>query len=232
MGGQAGTAVEVTVSGSDLDSLSRLQSSVPGLQCTKLDTTRFQLTIPAETIPGLYDIWALGENGVSSVRTFAISCRAEHVETESNDSVPTAMRVPLNTIVNGQIEKAGDADHFEFHAQQGQRVVIECQAERIDSRLRAVVEVFDARGRRLAVNRGYFGIDPLIDFPVPADGSYVVKVHDLVLAGGAEYFYRLDLDTGPRVAFSVPGVIERGKAARITLYGWNLGETNTLQASQ
>jgi hypothetical protein len=231
MGGQAGTAVEVTVSGSDLDSLSRLQSSVPGLQCTKLDTTRFQLTIPAETIPGLYDIWALGENGVSSVRTFAISCRAEHVETESNDSVPTAMRVPLNTIVNGQIEKAGDADHFEFHAQQGQRVVIECQAERIDSRLRAVVEVFDARGRRLAVNRGYFGIDPLIDFPVPADGSYVVKVHDLVLAGGAEYFYRLDLDTGPRVAFSVPGVIERGKAARITLYGWNLGETNTLQAS-
>lgn len=231
MGGQAGTAVEVTVSGSDLDSLSRLQSSVPGLQCRKLETARFQLTIPAETLPGLYDIWALGENGVSSVRTFAISRRAEHVETESNDSVSAAMQVPLNTIVNGQIEKAGDADHFEFHAQQGQRVVIECQAERIDSRLRAVLEVFDAGGRRLAVNRGYFGIDPLIDFPVPADGSYVVKVHDLVLAGGAEYFYRLNLDTGPRVAFSVPGVIERGKAARITLFGWNLGETKTLQAS-
>ncbi|MCA9010696.1 MAG: hypothetical protein KDB01_13185 [Planctomycetaceae bacterium] len=232
VGGQAGTTVEVTISGNSPDSLGGLHSSVPGLECKKLDTSRFQLTIPAATLPGLYDIWALGENGVSSVRTFAISRREEHVETESNDSAPAAMRVKLNTIVNGQIEKAGDADYFEFHAQRGQRVVIECQAERIDSRLRAVLEVFDAHGRRLAVNRGYYGIDPLIDFPVPADGSYVVKVHDLVLAGGVEYFYRLDLDTRPRVAFSVPSVIERGKAARVAFYGWNLSESNVPPASK
>ena len=84
--------------------------------------------------------------------------------------------------------------------------------------------VFDTTGRRLAVNRGYFGIDPLIDFRVPADGSYVVKVQDLTSSGSAEHYYRLDIDTGPRVAFSVPSVIERGKAARVALYGWNLND--------
>ena len=85
-----------------------------------------------------------------------------------------------------------------------------------------MLELFDANGRRLAVNRGYFGVDPLIEFRVPADGLYTVKVQNLVSSGGAEYDYRLEVDTGPRVAFSVPSVIQRGKAARIALYGWNL----------
>ena len=39
------------------------------------------------------------------------------------------------------------------------------------------------------------------DFRVPADGSYVVKVQDLISSGSAEHYYRLDVDTGPRVAF-------------------------------
>ena len=47
-------------------------------------------------------------------------------------------------------------------------------------------------------------------------------MQDLISSGSAEHYYRLEIDTGPRVAFSVPSVIERGKATRVTLYGWNL----------
>ena len=231
MGGQAGTTVDVTVGGSDLESLTTLQCTIPGIQCEKLAASSFRFTIPAETLPGLYDLWAIGSNGVSAIRTFTIGRRAEQLEVEPNDSVSTAMLVPLNVVINGQIDKAADADHFQFDAKRGQRVVIECCAERIDSPLRAVLEVFNTSGRRLAVNRGYYGIDPLIDFSVPADGSYIVKVQDLVLSGSAEHYYRLDIDTGPRVAFSLPSVIERGKASRIALYGWNLQEQNTRQTS-
>ena len=108
---------------------------------------------------------------------------SEQLEAEPNETVSAAMSVPLDVVINGRIDKAGDSDHFRFDAKRGQRVVIECWAERIDSRLRAVLEIFDASGRRLAVNRGYFGIDPLIDFRVPADGSYVVKIQDLIVVG-------------------------------------------------
>lgn len=225
-GGQVGQSVEVTVSGGNLQGLRTLHCNVPGVRCERLDPTRMRLTIPAETPPGQCDLWAVGDNGVSSPRTFAIGNRPEQSETEPNDTATAAMSIPLDVVLNGRLDKAGDADHFRFDAKQGQRVVIECSAERIDSRLRAVLEISDSNGRRLAVNRGYFGIDPLIDFRVPADGSYVVKVQDLTSSGSAEHYYRLDIDTGPRVAFSVPNVIQRGKAARVALYGWNLAQAS------
>ncbi len=228
-GGQVGQSVEVTVSGGNLTGLRTLHCNVPGIRCERLEPSRFRLTIPPNTSPGQCDLWAVGDNGVSAPRTFAIGNRAEKLETEPNETAAVATPVPLDVVINARIDKAGDSDHFRFEARQGQRVVIECWDERIDSRLRAVLELFDSTGRRMAVNRGYFGIDPLIDFRVPADGSYVVKVQDLISSGSAEHYYRLDLDTGPRVAFSVPSVIPRGKASRVTLYGWNLTHQSSRQ---
>ncbi len=231
-GGQVGTSVEVTVTGSNLQGLQTLHCNVPGVRCERLEPSRFRLMIPASSPPGLCDLWAVGDNGVSAPRTIAIGNRADQSEAEPNDALSAATPVPLDVVINGQIDKAGDSDHFRFEAKQGQRVVFECWAERIDSRLRSVLELFDETGRRLAVNRGYFGIDPLIDFRVPADGSYVVKVQDLTSSGSAEHGYRLDIDTGPRVAFSVPSVIQRGKAARVALYGWNLGDQSRQPAQR
>lgn len=225
-GGQAGQTVEVVVSGKNLQGLRTLHCNAPGLRCEPLDANRFRLTIPPETPPGQYDLWAVGENGLSAPRTFSIGNRTEQLEVEPNDALSTAPTVPLNVVINGKCDKAGDVDHFRFEAKQGQRVIVECSAERIDSRLRAVLEISDATGKRLAVNRGYFGIDPLIDFHVPSDGAYIVRVQDLVSLGSAEHYYRLDIDTGPRVAFSVPNVVPRGKPARIALYGWNLTGTS------
>lgn len=221
-GGAAGGTVEVTVSGNHFLGAGTLYCSAPGVQCKPLDANRWQLAIPADTPPGQYDLWAVCENGVSGPRTFSISRRNEQLEAEPNESRQSAQAVPLNVVVNGRIEKEGDQDHFRFEAKRGQRVVIECWAERIDSRLRAILEVFDVGGQRLAVNRGYYGIDPLIDFRVPSDGTYIVKVQDLIYSGGTEHYYRLEIDTGPRVAFAVPCVVERGKATRVTLHGWNL----------
>ena len=86
---------------------------------------------------------------------------------------PRRDRKATNNTVNGLLNKKGDLDHFRFQANRGERIVIECWAERIDSPLRAVLEIYDSHGRRVAVNRGYFGIDPLIDFFVPADGEYI-----------------------------------------------------------
>ena len=221
-GGQAETTVDVTVSGSGLDALTTLASSCPDLTFEHAGEGRFRVTLPKGATPGSYDLRAVGRNGSSSPRTFFIGNRAELLETEPNETAAAGQSTPLDVVINGRIEKGGDLDHFRFAAKQGQRVVIECWAERIDSRLRALLEVYDDQGRRLAVNRGYFGVDPLIEFQVPADGVYVVKLFDLVYSGSAEHFYRLDIDTGPRVAFTVPAVVERGKKSRVTLYGWNL----------
>lgn len=221
-GAAIGQSTTVRVSGKNLEGLLTLHCGAPGVVCKKLNTTRFTLAVSGATPPGLYDLWVVGEGGISSPRTFAIGNRAELLEAEPNDPANAPQSVTPDVVINGCIDKPGDVDHYRFRANKGQRIVLECFAERIDSRLRAVLELFDAAGKRLAANRGYSGVDPLIDFRAPADGDYTVKLHDLIFAGGPEHSYRLDIDGGPRVAFAVPGVIQHGKAARVRLYGWNL----------
>ncbi len=222
-GAQAGTIVTVAVEGTALAELRDLRSTIPGLTVRRIDGSHFALTIPAETPPGVYDLRAVGLHGLSSPRPFFVSARAECLETEPNDSTETAQLVPLDSVINGRIGKPGDVDVFRFEAKAGQRVVLECFAERIDSQLRAVLEVYDKQGKRLAVNRGHSGVDPLIDFRVPADGTYSVKVFDLSFLGGNAHLYRLDIDTKPRVEFAVPCVVSRGRATRVKLFGRNLG---------
>ena len=67
--------------------------------------------------------------------------RLERLEEEPNDSHDGAQPVSLDVVINGRIEQGGDLDRFAFTAMKDQRVVIECRAERIDSTLRAVMEL-------------------------------------------------------------------------------------------
>ena len=221
-GGMAGSSVEVRVEGAGLEGLSALLCDEPRIKASRRGEDRFKVEIPADVAPGLYDLRALGANGLSSPRRFFVSPRKTIRELESKGAEATAQPVELDVSVCGRIDPPGDVDAYRFRAQSGQRVVIEGWAERLDSRLRAVLEVEDDRGRRLASSRGYTGLDPLIDFRAPADGHYVVRLFDLTYTGSPQHVYRLDIDTGPRVEFARPNVVERGRTTRVTLFGRNL----------
>ena len=123
-GGQAGTSVEVTVAGSALTNVSVLRCSHPGITCATENGKQFQLMIPGDVANGHYDLCALTANGLSSVRSFIVGQLPEQSEAKPNDSRNTAEVVPLDTVINGRIEKAGDVDHFAFTAKRGQRIVL------------------------------------------------------------------------------------------------------------
>jgi len=233
VGGQAGTTVEVTIAGKGLGNVSRLLCSQSGIECRKVadKPNAFELMIPQATPVGQYDLQAVTPDGLSSPRVFVVGNRRESEEAEPNNDAEAAQQVSLDGTINGRIQK-GDVDRFSFIAKRGQRVVVECFAERIDSNLRAMLELFDSSGKRLAVSRGYFGVDPLIDFAVPADGEYVVRLYDLVFSGSDDHYYRLDIDTGPRAAFTIPAVITAGENARVTVFGWNLRQNGATSAAQ
>ena len=221
-GGQAGTSVDVIVVGSALEGLSELVCDDPRITSTFLGNQRFTLNIPKDVPPGLYDVRALGTNGLSSPRSFFVSPRKTLVEREPKGQRETSEVVMLDVSLCGRIEAAGDVDAFQFHAQAGQRIVIDCWAQRLDSSLRAVLELRDDRGHQVSSNQGYAGLDPLIDYRVPADGDFVVRVFDLTYSGSPEHIYRLDIDTGPRIEFAWPNVVELGKTAHVSLFGRNL----------
>jgi len=233
-GGQAGGTVEVTIAGSLLTQVSTLHCSLNGIACqpVKGKPNTFTLTIPKNAPVGQYDLYAVTKFGISSPRVFVIGNRKEIAEADAGKGEDLPQSVPLDVTINGRIQK-GDVDRFSFTASKGQRVILECFAERIDSNLRAMLEVSDASGKRLAVNRGYFGLDPLIVFDPPRDGTYTVRVYDLIYSGSNDHFYRLDIDTGPRVAFTMPSVVEAGKKTVVTVFGWNLqGQGNASVATR
>ena len=220
-GGQVGTRGVVTFAVNGLQGLRGARCSHPGVSFEHEQENRFTVHIQDNVPVGFYDVQAIGDNGITSSRTFFVTGRSHMVEDQQQEGVGSPTLVPLNSVVSGKIGK-GETDRYRFTATRGDQIIIECWAERIDSSLRGILELLDNNGNRLATSRGYFGVDAAIAFRIPADGEYVVQLHDLVFGGGDDHFYRLDIGTGPRLLFAVPPVIRRGQESEVKWFGWNL----------
>ncbi len=221
-GGQRGSTLAIELQGSGLEECDRIRSPHEGIRFTHREELRFDVTIAPDVPVGIYDLQAVSRYGVSTTRAFVVSGREQGVEEDGDESADSRQAVVLGSVRNGCIGSPGDIDSFEFDAPAGAVVIVECWATRIDSALRAVLELYGPNGERVAVNRGFFEGDPLIAYRIPADGRYVARINDLVFSGGAEYFYRLDIHRGPRVVFTSPSVIQRGVRTHVEAFGWNL----------
>src|SRR4029453_6734626 len=117
---------------------------------------------------------------------------------------------------------ATDIDWYRFSAKAGQRILAELRSKNIDSRMEGAIELYSSAGRRILQRRTLGRQEPLVDFAVPADGDYLLKVYDILYAGGPEYFYRLALHTGPHIDFVLPVSGLPNTTATYTLFGRNL----------
>jgi hypothetical protein len=195
MGGAQGTQVEVTITGDHLDGADELIFNSPHLVSRrKLDANgqpvpnQYTVTIAAECDPGLYEAHVMTRLGLSSGRVFAVGRLPEVMQTPGNTSVSAAQELTLNTVCNAVVAPRA-ADHYRFAARKGQRVVVDCASRGIDSKLEATLVIADSTGRDLLVERR----TGVIDFHVPEDGQYLIKVHELTYQGGPAFYYRLTL---------------------------------------
>lgn len=246
-GAKAGTTVELALTGADLVEPKGLLFSQPGIKAELLEappppaaelkkpkakppkpappmlTTRFKVTIPANTPLGSHDLRVINKWGVSNPRAFMVGDLNEEAEKEPNNDVPEAQRVAVNTTVNGVIAAPTDVDYFVFAGKKGQRVVASCRTSSIDSRLPTGLQLYTTGGTSLGFNRQYDGNDALLDATLPADGDYYVRVFSFTYTqGGPEYFYRLTITTAPWIDAVLPPMVLPGKPAEVTVYGRNL----------
>lgn len=151
------------------------------------------------------------DNGtVSNSMSYAVDSLVECDErdaSESNDTISDAQRLHLPTIINGRIEKSGDADVFCFGGKKDQEIVVEVYARRLNSPLDSFVSLTDARGIAIKFNDDYVvkesylhkdmtGLvthhaDSYLVAKLPADGTYYVHLTDSQRHGGKSYGYRL-----------------------------------------
>jgi hypothetical protein len=247
-GGKAGSTVEVTVTGQNLDDAQGLLFNIPGIKGERIGeppppagdpkkpaakkpmspnqppaAPRFRVVIPEDAPLGIQDVRVVTKGGVSNPRAFVVGDLAEVLEKEPNNDVAVAQRVRLNTTVTGAITTPTDIDYFVFAGKKGQRVVVSCLASSIDSRLHPGVELYDRAGQLMAFNVQYHDTDALLDATLPESGDYSVRLFGFTYTqGGPEHFYRLSISTAPWIDAIYPPMVEPGKPAVLTVFGRNL----------
>jgi hypothetical protein len=221
LGGQAGSEVLLEIGGRDLDEVKALHFDHAGLKATLQKPNRFKVAIAADIPAGTYEVRAVGKYGISGAQIFQVSRGLTEVhEKEPNDSPDKANKVAVNSAINGHIDGNGD-DFFRFAAKKGQRIVIDCFGFRLNSTIRAILTLSTAEGKELLQSKPYYNrTDPLLDFVAPADGDYILRLHDMTFLGGLPY--RLIISDLPHVENAFPSTIVPGEKTELILLGRNL----------
>ncbi|MCX7418270.1 MAG: serine protease [Planctomycetia bacterium] len=199
MGAKVGSQVEVTISGEHIDDADELTFSDRRITAARKlnaagqpESNKYVVTISADCPAGIHEARVMTRLGISSSRAFCVGTLDEAVQSKANTTLATAMELKVNSICNATMTQRA-VDHYVFEAKKGQRIIVDCATRGIDSKLDAVVIVADAAGRDLLVERR----GGVLDFTVPADGKYVIKVHELTFKGGQAYYYRLAVSELP-----------------------------------
>ncbi len=177
---------------------------------------------------GVYEVSLRNGKLHSNTWSFAVDTVPESREREGNDAPKQAQRVTLPVIINGRIQEPGDTDVYSFTGRAGDRVICEITARRLGSPLDSLLELTDARSRRLALNDDHedraaalitHQADSLLAATLPADGTYLVRVGDSQHKGGPAYGYRLRLSR-PRPDFDLrvsPAVVSPSAGGTVVL---------------
>lgn len=195
MGGQVGTSFDVKIAGENIEPGDELSFSNFGITAKpKLGkdglpvSGQYVVTIAKDCPTGIHEARVMTRLGISSTRAFNVGMLPEATQAKANTSLETAMKLDLNSICNAVMTRQ-KVDFYTFEANKGQRIIVDCAAKGIDSKLNPVVIIADEQGMDLQVERR----GGMLDFPVPETGKYVLKLHGLTYDGGPYHFYRLAL---------------------------------------
>lgn len=233
---KAGSTVEVTINGKELDEAELLRFTHPKITGTPVLLPadeihpeprpvdgRFTVTVPADVEPGVYEVRSKGYFGLSTARPFLIlpANATEIAEEGTHSTKETALELSIDAGLLGTLDN-GKFDWYRFDAKKDQRLLVHVIAEQLDSKADILIALYDEAGRELESSRHHVGRDPFVDFTAPADGTYFLSLSDTLYKGGRDYFYHVRISSGPHVDFVFPPAGEPGKARNFTFFGRNL----------
>ena len=188
-----------------------------------------ELIIAPDAPIGVREIRIVGKNGASTAWPFEITDVPDTVETESNDLIESATTIELPIIINGVVSSGGDEDFFTFQGVKGDRCVFNVKAYRYNNIsqqfFNPTISLFDAQGKELARSNGFYSLDPLIDFTLPEDGAYFLRIRDLLYRGNPDSVYRLTSGVVPYNTYIYPTGGTIGNVIKTTIGGENLPKT-------
>lgn len=188
LGGRLGTTVQLTLRGGDLDDPKAVLLNERLIPLSSSKGKTLDLALPSDLRLGLYDLRFVGRFGVSNPRVFEVSALPVLTSPGSNSKPDTAFKIATGSVIQG-VFKAGTPQWFTFEAKKDQVITTRFDGTRFDTRTELVGAVTDTRGRELArIKNGALVFNP------PADGTYRLRLNDLMHRGGDDYGFQLALD--------------------------------------
>ena len=204
----------------------------PGVEVKPTDTKgELSVTVAEDFDFGVCWLRLYDEEGATPPRPLMVGSLGEVLEAEPNDAPAKSQPLDGSVIVNGKLAKRGDVDTYSVNLEEGQTLIASLRASNVlNAPMDAVLQITDEAGFVLMQNDDARGLDPLIVFPVPAAGTYLVRTFafpakpnsTIDFAGGEDYIYRLTLTTGPFLDHTMPLAVTRNQTTDVRLHGWNL----------
>lgn len=228
-GVQSGATTTVKLTGTGLNGITAVKFANPMLKATvkplNAQGTMVELSITADAkLPRSQQPFSIvTAGGESAMVNLAVDYLPQKVVGRSMEA--TALEMPVN--VWGTLTDIGQQDNYRFTAKQGETIVFDLAAKRIDSKaLTPRLEVFGQDGKLLASNNGLdSGTDPFLAFVAPRDGEFTVRVREITLDGSPDHAYRLTAGVLPYVTGWWPLSLPADSEGTVHLIGHNLKVT-------
>jgi hypothetical protein len=233
-GGQRGTAVDLTLTGTNLAGPVALACDFPAKVSFPADAgngtdnakLRARLEIAADAPVGLHTLRLLTKDGVSNLRPFCVDELPQVVRADGNRTKAAAQPVPVPAVVLGRVDPEA-SDFYRVTVKAGQRLSFEVLARRAGSPLDPILFLHDARTGRelpggLADDSPGLQTDARLTHTFAQAGDVLIEVRDSTYRGGPDFHYRLRIGDFPCAVTPFPLAARRGQTVAVGFAGPNV----------
>jgi hypothetical protein len=215
-GGQRGTDVKLTVTGTRLADFESLiffspgftQKSVEKVENGKVDLT---INIAPDVAPGNHLMRIRTKTGISHARQFFVGIFPNVEEKEPNSDFDTPQVINFNQTVEGVVQTE-DVDYYKITAKKGQRISVEVDGLRLGYTVfdpfLAIIDK-DRFEKVISDDTILHRQDGYCSYVAEEDGDYTVMIRESSYRGGGNSFYRLHVGSyrRPDVVYPAGGKI-------------------------
>ena len=225
-GGQRGSEVEITCTGSSLEDATGMLFDDANFEVTRVSAEKgkFQakVKIKAEAHLGEHTFRVITASGLSDLRLFFVTPFPLIAESESKERPEQAQPISLGSTVYGN--SAGeDQDKFQVELKQGQRLSLEVIGARLQTQTlydpTLTVTASDGTVLATADDCAFTRQDPAMSVIAPADGSYFITIKDSTNSGPGPCHYLLNVGSFPRPLAVFPAGGPAGEDLAVTVIG-------------
>jgi hypothetical protein len=195
-------------------------------QKPQVHSVNLKITVAPDVTPGVRQFRLASNLGISSIGQLVITDEPVVRESGDNNIPDKANPIPLPCVVCGAFEAAEDVDYFKFHAEAGKVLTVEVFCARLQDRIHdlqkhadPIVTLFDSEGHELAANDDFYFADPLLTYPIPKSGDYLLQVRDSKYEGDPRWVYAMLLTDRPYVSHVYPMAGNPGQTIEVEPIG-------------